>query len=52
MKFLIKKSSDYYYKDEKEINSFDELLKFIDENESIIMNKNSNIIEIYDDYRE
>jgi len=50
MKFILKKTSDWDYKSEIEINTLEELMNFISKNGNIVLNKES--IEIYDDYRE
>lgn len=59
MKFVILKSSDFRYREEKEISTLEELIQFMDENKTedgIIVNRNPKAgtleIEIYDTYRE
>lgn len=58
MKFVILKSSDRYYRGEKDISTLEELIQFMDEQKTdgIIVNRNLKDgtleIEIYDTYRE
>ena len=57
MKFDICKTSDYTYRDTIEINSLEELIKFQEKHNCIIISDsvykdNTKEIEIYDDYRE
>lgn len=51
MKFAIRKASDWNYEDELEINSLEELIKFINNNGGKIILKEERIT-IYDDYVE
>jgi hypothetical protein len=50
MKFKITRSSDWNYKEEKEINTLEELIEFNKEKGNLILKEDE--IEIYDDYRE
>lgn len=60
MLFKIEKCSDYAYKDVKELNTLEEFIEFVNENEQIVIRKtwdevpdNSDMtIEIYDIWRE
>lgn len=53
MKFIVVRTSDYYEKnkEEIEINTLQELMNWIDEQEHEII-VSGNELEIYDDYRE
>lgn len=50
MKFNVRKASDYRHNEEIEINSLEDIMKFIEENGEIVLS-NDEII-IYDDYLE
>lgn len=56
MKFIVIKSSSWEYKEEKEINSLEELIEFSREVKgSLILEtkeEEPHELEIYDDYRE
>lgn len=59
MKFKTCKTSDRWSteKEEVNINSLEELIQFMDDNDTIIINRSYDndgelLIEIYDDYRE
>lgn len=57
MKFVIRKTSDYEYKEIETIKTLEELMDFIDKNgsvviEDIIDDHPYKTIEIYDTYRE
>ncbi len=57
-KFIIEKTSDYLYKETKEINSIEELMDFIDKNGDVVIRnpyvgrEPYKVIEIYDTWRE
>ena len=58
MKFFVTKTSDWNYKEHIEINTLEELMDFVKDNDSVVLSKphpcsdNLPSIEIYDDYRE
>lgn len=56
MKFVIRKTSDYEYKEIEDIKTLEELMDFIDKNGSVVIedfiDHPYKTIEIYDTYRE
>lgn len=52
VKFKVEKTSNWGYQAEVEINTIEELIKFIKDNGSKIIICEDNTIEIYDTYRE
>lgn len=60
MKFNVRKTSDWNYREQASISTLEELMKFVDDNGEIIITPCTNVnvagglptIEIYDDYRE
>ena len=57
MKFRVTKTSDWDYKETKEISSLEELMEFVKKNGSIIISTGISTgdmpnMEIYDDWRE
>jgi hypothetical protein len=53
MKFKVTKASDWDYKDEIEINTLEELIRFTESNGgTIIFDTDDNEIKIYDGYIE